>query len=105
MADLTLTEDEKKASDYLEWDDEALGKLSRRVSFMLRDKKGMDGTFVTAAAQLLVGMAFRANATESEVTLEGMTYDGEPMGDWRVTATKLPDREKTQEQTGDEYED
>lgn len=85
MAELILTEKEKADASYLDWDDDALGKLTRKLSARMHDKYGRDGQFAAMAAHLLIDLARRVNATTSTINLKGATVAGEAIGDWKIT--------------------
>ncbi len=89
MAELILTEEEKAAPTYLEWDDDALGKLVKKTAAKLHDEYGRESAFAMTGVHLLLGTAITANATESTYTIDGLTIAGEPKGDWIVTLKRV----------------
>jgi hypothetical protein len=88
MAQLILTDEERAAPHYLDWDDEALGMAARKLAMQFKDVHGVDGMFITVAARLLVGMADDANSDKTTIDLEGFTKEGEERGDWRIVITR-----------------
>lgn len=94
MAELILTDEEAAAATYLEWDDEALGKLVRYASKMMMDEYGKNGVWIAMAAHVLIDGARDANADTSTIELKGATRSGEPIGDWQVEVKRLsaPDK-------------
>jgi len=89
MAELILTEAEKEAPTYLDWSDAALGKLVRKTALMLEDEYGGKATYTTTIAHILIGFGLKVNATETTITLEGVTEAGENKGDWQVTVKQI----------------
>jgi hypothetical protein len=90
MAELILTDEEKASNSYLDWDDAALGKLTKKVALTIRDGRADDKLpiIANAAAMMLVGMAHDSNAETFTLTLGGCTHHGEPVGDWKVTVKR-----------------
>ena len=88
MAKLILTDKEKADPSYLDWDDEALGKLVRYTAQMLRDELGQDATFFTAGSQLVINAAIRAKVKTLTQTIE-ITVEGEDAGDWELKVTRV----------------
>lgn len=95
MAELILTEAERAAATWLEFDDAALGRVVKHaaVTFMeaadeLKRIRHM------AAAMILVGAADQANAERLTETLQGLTRKGVDCGDWRITIerTRAPEK-------------
>lgn len=93
MPELILTDEEKKAASYLEWDDEALGKLVKYTAALMKDEHGQSPAFSATCAHMIVNMAREANATECTLTLTGATVKGEPIGDWEVIARRVDHQE------------
>lgn len=89
MAELILTEAEKETLTYLDWSDEALGKMVRKTALMLEDNYGQNATYTTTVAHILIGFGLKINATETTITLEGVTEAGENKGDWQVTVKQI----------------
>jgi hypothetical protein len=89
MAELILTKAEKEAPTYLDWSDQALGKLVRKTALMLEDEYGQDATYTTTVAHILIGFGLKANSTETTITLEGVTEAGKNKGDWQVTVKQI----------------
>ncbi len=85
MAQLILTEEEKAAPTYLDWDDASVGMAVRKLALLYGDEYGKESMFAQMAAQILVSFAHQVNATTTEVTLEGCTTKGVQTGDWKVT--------------------
>lgn len=88
MAELILTEEEKKAKTYLEWDDEALGRMVKKAAKLISDYRGEDSITMVSAATLLVSSAHKVNSSDSTWTLEGVTVP-EDIGDWEITVRRL----------------
>lgn len=89
MAELILTEAEKESGTYLDWDDNALGKLVRHLSGLMHDEYGRGAAWTSMAAHVLIDFARQANATHSTFELNGATVRGRPIGNWRVEIRKI----------------
>lgn len=88
MAKLILTEAEKKAATYLEWDDAALGKAVKKLALSIRDSRGEDSLAQTACATMLVCKAADMNAQTMKMELSGVTDGEKQVGDWQLIVTK-----------------
>ena len=89
MAELLVTEAEKAAATYLEWDDASIGKAVKRLALKIDDLVGD-----RAMQQLAGGIALMTAATdkgfiEYVTDIVGLVVEGEELGDWRVTVEKL----------------
>lgn len=89
MANLILTEEEKAAAKWLDFDDVAVGKLVKlcMCTFAERDNeqeqiKGMSAAF------FLIGKAIEANANSLKQTVEGVTFAGKHCGNWEILVRK-----------------
>jgi hypothetical protein len=89
MAELILTEQEKKDASYLDWGDEALGKLVKMIAALINDEYGKDAAWHAMAAHLLVDLSRKTNSTDTTLTVRGCTKDGEEIGDWAVNIKRL----------------
>ena len=88
MAELILTDKEKADPTYLDWGDEALGKLVKKTALQIGDDFGQDAAYITTGAHLLIGMAEKSNSTETTLELKGVTEKGKPKGDWKIVVTR-----------------
>ena len=84
MAELILTDKEKKDASYLDWGNEALGKLVKQLGVLLKDKYGQDSAWMTMAAHLLVDLSRRTNSTDTTLSVKGCTKNDESIGDWVI---------------------
>ena len=48
------------------------------------------GSSEMACAAFIMSVVRNANATEAIFTAEGVTHQGNPVGDWRLTIEKMP---------------
>lgn len=88
MAKLILTEEEKAAGRYLDWDDASLGQMVRALCETIRgNEKDIIGT--VSASYLLIAACLEAGSEESTWKIEGVTMRGEPVGNWEVTVREL----------------
>jgi hypothetical protein len=93
MAELILTDEEKAAASYLEWDDASLGRMVKALALRVRsnhDKLGKEVTISGSAALLLIHSAEEMHSETMELRLNVTTYGDRPIGDWRVLVTKVP---------------
>lgn len=88
MAELILTDHEKKTATFLEWNDEALGRAVKAVASILNDKHGKAAAKATGAAVFLISEGLAAGADEITVRVEGATDGKQDFGDWTVRLTK-----------------
>ncbi|MCY4044628.1 MAG: hypothetical protein OXE99_06080 [Cellvibrionales bacterium] len=91
MAELILTEKEKSDLTYLNWSDEALGKLVKKTALMISDEYGQDAAHITTSAHLLISLAEKCNSTETTLTFEGVSHAGEPKGNWKIVVFRTDD--------------
>jgi hypothetical protein len=89
MAELILTEDEKRLSTYFEWDDETLGKVVKRVAQICQDNDGKRSVAVTGAAIFMISEAINSGAESYIIELENATDDNNNLGNWRITLENL----------------
>lgn len=78
MAELILTAHERSDKTYLDWDDEALGKLVRKTALMIV------AAMLSGATLLLTDAALESNSDTFRNGIEGCTKRGEDVGDWMV---------------------
>lgn len=101
MAELILTEEEKKLPSYLDWDDETLGKAVRAAMALIahegKDETGGTRLGLMSAAFVLIGSCVETNGSTMDITVEGATVRDKTVGDWRVRIDKLKDGELTKE--------
>jgi hypothetical protein len=91
MAELILTDAEKAAELWTDFDDAELGALMRKN--LIRFKTAalqMDRAMATTCALLLCCDAADAGASELVLSLEGVTQGGHDFGEWTVTAKRKP---------------
>jgi hypothetical protein len=109
VAELILTDEEKAAPTYLDWDDAALGKLVKKMAAMLHDKYGQEAAFMTTGAHLILGSAVKCNAASAVTNIDGFTISGEDAGDWKITVERVRDpkepKRKVTDCTGCDFDD
>lgn len=93
MAKLILTDDEKSAGSYTDWDDASLGKLCKKVALLIDDKKGEHAVQATGAALLLIEAAVHADSRRSSWKVDGVTIH-EPVGDFEILINRLPKKSR-----------
>lgn len=89
MAELILTQEEKYAKSYLDWSDEAIANAVRFCTKTIWKAEEKKALFAQAAAQILIAMSYEINATNTKITLEGVTMGDKEYGDWVVTAKRV----------------
>lgn len=103
MANLVLTQEEKDAKSYLEWDDASLGRLCKRTMIFIEDnavrihsKDDSDHDVVVskAAALLLIRAAIDLNAQEASFKMDGVTIAGKSAGSWIVKINDLDEKQQ-----------
>lgn len=84
MARLTLTDEEEKLKEFVEWDEQLLGQLVVKLSSELHvgNKKA---TEIVSMAQMLCLDAAEMNAKKLEFVIDGLRYEGAAHGDWHVS--------------------
>lgn len=88
MAELILTEEEKRTKIFLKWDDATLGKAVKLMADIIHDNYGKESLFITGAAVTLIAEAVKNNANTMEIDLTEAT-DGEiNLGNWKITLAK-----------------
>jgi len=89
MADLELTEEEKKAPSYLDWSDETLAKAVRALATNIENAMGDVSLGAVAAANVLINLAHKTNGAKITLEQEGCTFKDEQLGDWIVTVRRV----------------
>lgn len=88
MAKLILTDEEKKSASFLDWDDDALGKAVKNIALIFNDDRGEDTLKHLGAVSFMIARCIDLNAEQGKVKVEGLTQDGEPLGDWEIEVRK-----------------
>lgn len=89
MAQLIITDEERAAASYLDWDDASIGRGVKKIALKLKDVKGEHSISWSAGAVALIARAVDSNGQQSTMTIEGLVDDGRPLGDWEVTVRRL----------------
>jgi hypothetical protein len=104
MADLILTDEEKKAVSWLDLSDDALGKVCRKACLVIMeggkpkdDPDDRRPMIASSAGMLLCGIMDDSNATKTVLSFEGLTCGEKQRGNWRVTIEKINPDEATDE--------
>jgi hypothetical protein len=84
MAELILTPEEKAAASYLDWSDESLGKMVKRIGILLNDEYQENAAWVTAAAHLLIDMSIKTGGNSTTLKITGVKKNEEAIGDWEI---------------------
>jgi len=88
MAELILTEGEKKAASYLEWSDEALGKAVKKLAVNMRDKMGDESAYSISCATFLCCQVAEKGHSKGVFALEGVSDNEAQHGNWTITIEK-----------------
>lgn len=90
MAELILTEAEKKTKSWLDLDDESLGKFVKYNIFkVFKHSKEELTIFPLACATALCAIAVESNADKLELTIDNLKNKTNNFGNWKVTIKKL----------------
>lgn len=89
MAELILTEEEKEAATYLEWNDEAIGKAVKRLAKEMQDNYGEVSINMEACALFLSCQMYEADKNKYELELLGVTNEEEEYGDFKITIERI----------------
>jgi len=86
MAKLILTEEEKEAQSFLDWDDASLGKFVKNGAVRMKEEAdGSKKPIYVSAILVLLGLMKDSDATELTEEVKGFTYKGESVGDFTLT--------------------
>lgn len=92
MVEIVVTDEEKEAASYLDWDDAALGRFAKytalRLTEMSKDSEGLRKVAVASCAMMMVSAAHDSNATTLELKLSGHTSKEIPTGDWKIVVKR-----------------
>ena len=90
MAELILTEEEKKAETWADLDNVPLGKVIKSKMFGIRRASKEQGKMLSfSAALILCNLALDTNADKLTETIEGLTIKGKPFGNWKITIKRI----------------
>ena len=89
MAELVITDAERKAATYLEWSDEAIGRACKKIAEILRDDSGELAIKATAAAVFLIAVADAVKSEQTVLTCNGASQGEKQFGNWRITVEKI----------------
>ncbi len=94
MAKLILTDTEKEAKLWSDLDDASLGKVVKAQIFKMKNwSDERDKIALMSAATMICAMSAKVNADITTITLTGLTHVGKSIGDWKVTAKKVPQKQ------------
>lgn len=82
MAELILTPEEEAAASYLDWSDESLGKIVKKI--LINDEDGKNAEWVTMAAHLLIDLSIKKGSNNTKMEIIGVIKNGKNMGDWEI---------------------
>lgn len=83
--EITLTEAEKAAASWLDWDDETVGKAVRGLAYIAIGEEPNRFLQRCAMALLLCAAAREFNSETTVITMNGVTLSEEPLGHYRIT--------------------
>jgi len=90
MAELILTDEEKKMRTWVELDDESLGRVVKADMFKVKEaSEERERLLLFSAAMILCAAAADTNADKLIQTIKGLTTKGQPLGNWKVTVRRL----------------
>lgn len=89
MAELILTDAEKKTKLWSDLDDDALGKLVRKTISQIQDANDqLKKIFIMSAGIILCSAAAQANADKFTEDIDNLTSGGKSLGDWKIVVKK-----------------
>jgi hypothetical protein len=97
MAELILSEEEKEALSYLDWDDETLGRLVKYLAASLvksaKDQAPEMGNIpcnIATAVTVLVSHVNELGKDAGQIEVDGLTRNGGKvaLGNWRITVER-----------------
>lgn len=91
MAKLTLTEEEKKALTFLEWDSESIGEGVKKLALIFQDKNGASTMNFTSAAIAIIYECIKADSELTTIELTKAFRGDCELGNWKVTLEKIDD--------------
>lgn len=89
MAKLVTTEEEEETNSFLDWDDESLGKLVKKEALDYEDYMAVETTKREAALVILLSEVSQKETDIGVMEVRGVTVNGEPLGDWRITFERI----------------
>ncbi len=99
MAELILTDAEKRASSYLGWDDADLGRAVKKVALLMGEMRGNDSLTCTAGAVLLACEAARHGGVLT-LHLDSIADGYGRVADWQLVVSRLTGKD-TDHRVGD----
>lgn len=91
MAELILTDEEKAMPFWRDLDDANLGKVIKKELINLETQKEENfARTINTIALSLICTSLQVNADTAKYSIDGVTYNGEPAGDWVVTVRRSP---------------
>jgi hypothetical protein len=90
MAELILTQEEKDAEFWSDVPDETLGKLIKAGIIKFKStSKELGKMYEMSAAMMLAEAAYKTNADEMKITLEGLSVKTGNIGNWLITVKRV----------------
>jgi len=90
MAELIISEEERRTASFLEWDNESLGRSVKKLALNFKDKDGKTSLKITSAAVILIAEAIQAGSEATDIELTDARKGDEHLGNWIIKLTKLP---------------
>jgi len=97
MAELILSEEERKASYLMDWDDETIAKVVRYLeNNFWTSKEGDTSSFSnTTAGLILISTMLALKATELVLDLRGVSIKEQPHGDFQIKIQQVSKPEES----------
>ena len=90
MAELILTEEEKKSPLWTDLDDESLGKVIKAMMFTIKSASEEQGKmYLLSAAMMLCTATAETNGDLGTFTVEGLKNKTNDFGNWKVTVKRI----------------
>lgn len=89
MAELILTEEEKKINCFMEFDDGTLGKICKYALAAIPEIADEQmKSFIVASALTLIAHAIDNNSNKFSIKTKGVLDDNVNIGDWEVSVVR-----------------
>jgi len=89
MAQLILSDAEKRELPLLAWDDESLGMAVKRIASILHSTDGQSVTKFTAAGAFLISAMLENNAKTLNLNLDELKVGETSLGNFKITIEEI----------------
>lgn len=89
MAELILTQEEKDALSYLDWDDASLGRAVKKLAVNTQIESDRKVVMVSSLAMALCGLMVETNAGTATYEFKGLAQGDKTLGDFIFTVQRV----------------